>query len=61
MLFGLDGIEISLLITFICLLAGILTGYPVAFALAGSAIVSFGIIAALSSNAILTVTLVPRR
>ena len=34
MLFGFDGIEISLLITFICLLCGILTGYPVAMALA---------------------------
>lgn len=53
MLFGLDGIEISLIITFLCLLAGILTGYPVAFALAGSALISFAIIAALAENGLL--------
>ena len=53
MLFGFDGIEISLLITFICLLCGILTGYPVAMALAGSAIISFGIIAGLASTGFL--------
>ncbi|MFZ1813476.1 MAG: TRAP transporter large permease subunit [Rhizobiaceae bacterium] len=53
MFLGLDGIEISLLITFLCLLCGILTGYPVAFALAGSAIISFGIIAALAQNGLL--------
>jgi TRAP-type mannitol/chloroaromatic compound transport system permease large subunit len=53
MLFGLDGIEISLIITFICLLCGILTGYPVAFALAGSAIISFGIIAFLATSGVL--------
>ena len=50
MFLGLDGIEISLLITFVCLLCGILTGYPVAMALAGSAIISFGIIAGLASG-----------
>ena len=53
MFLGLDGIEISLLITFLCLLGGILTGYPVAFALAGSGLISFAIIAALAENGLL--------
>jgi TRAP-type mannitol/chloroaromatic compound transport system permease large subunit len=49
MLFGLDGIEIGLLIVFICLFGGIMTGFPVAFAIGGSGIVAFAIIAALDS------------
>lgn len=49
MLFGLDGVEIGLLITFLCLFAGILSGFPVAFAIGGSALISFGIIAGLDS------------
>jgi TRAP-type mannitol/chloroaromatic compound transport system permease large subunit len=53
MFLGLDGIEVSLIITFLCLLSGILTGFPVAFALAGSALISFGIIAALAQNGLL--------
>ena len=31
MLFGLDGVEIGLLIVFLCLFGGILSGFPVAF------------------------------
>ncbi|WP_375281185.1 TRAP transporter large permease subunit [Pseudooctadecabacter sp.] len=50
MLFGLDGVEIGLIIVFLCLFAGILSGFPVAFAIGGSAIISFGIIAALDSG-----------
>jgi TRAP-type mannitol/chloroaromatic compound transport system permease large subunit len=49
MLFGLDGVEIGLLITFLCLFGGILSGFPVAFAIGGSAMISFGIIAGLDS------------
>lgn len=59
MFFGLNGIEISLIITFTCLFIGILSGFPVAFAIAGSAIVSFGIIAVMS-HAGLLYTLVER-
>jgi len=59
MFFGLNGIEISLIITFACLFIGILSGFPVAFAIAGSAIVSFGIIAVMS-HAGLLYTLVER-
>jgi len=50
MLFGLDGVEIGLMIVFLCLFAGILSGFPVAFAIGGSAVISFAIIAALDSG-----------
>lgn len=53
MLFGLDGVEIGLIIVFLCLFGGIMTGFPVAFAIAGSGMVSFGIIAALDSAGII--------
>ena len=46
MIFGLDGVEIGLLIVFLCLFGGILSGFPVAFAIGGAAVISFGIIAA---------------
>jgi TRAP-type mannitol/chloroaromatic compound transport system permease large subunit len=49
MFLGLDGVEIGLIIVFFCLFAGILTGFPVAFAIAGSAIIAFGLIAAMDS------------
>ncbi|QFU09096.1 Sialic acid TRAP transporter permease protein SiaT [Rhodobacteraceae bacterium THAF1] len=53
MLFGLDGVEVGLIIVFLCLFGGILSGFPVAFAIGGAAIVSFAIIAALDSAGIL--------
>ena len=53
MLFGLDGVEIGLIIVFLCLFGGILTGFPVAFAIGGTGLLSFGIIAALDSAGIL--------
>jgi len=53
MIFGLDGVEIGLLIVLICLFAGILSGFPVAFAIAGAGIISFAIIASLDSAGIL--------
>ena len=54
MLFGLDGVEIGLIIVFLTLFAGILSGFPVAFAISGSAVISFAVIAALDSNGMLT-------
>ena len=36
MLFGLDGVEIGLIIVFVCLFGGILSGFPVAFAIGGA-------------------------
>ncbi|WP_187432308.1 hypothetical protein ROLI_022540 [Roseobacter fucihabitans] len=53
MFFGLDGVEVGLIIVFICLFGGILSGFPVAFAIAGAGIISFGIIAALDSAGLL--------
>lgn len=53
MLFGLDGVEIGLIIVFLCLFAAIMTGFPVAFAIGGSAMISFAIIAALDSSGML--------
>ncbi|WP_146345185.1 TRAP transporter large permease [Phaeobacter marinintestinus] len=53
MLFGLDGVEVGLIILFLCLFGGILSGFPVAFAIGGAGVISFGIIAALDSAGIL--------
>lgn len=53
MLFGLDGVEVGLVIVFLSLLGAIISGFPVAFALGGAGIISFGIIAALDSAGIL--------
>ena len=53
MLFGLDGIEVGIIIVFLTLFAGILSGFPVAFAISGSAVISFAIIASLDSAGLL--------
>lgn len=53
MLFGLDGVEIGLIIVFLTLFGGIMTGFPVAFAIGGAGVISFGIIAALDSSGLL--------
>ncbi len=53
MLFGLDGVEIGLIIVFVCLFGGILSGFPVAFAIGGAGVISFGIIASLDSAGLL--------
>jgi TRAP-type mannitol/chloroaromatic compound transport system permease large subunit len=53
MLFGLDGVEIGLIIVFLTLFAGIMTGFPVAFAIGGAGIIAFAIIAALDSAGLL--------
>lgn len=53
MIFGLDGVEVGLVIVFLSLLGAIISGFPVAFALGGAGIISFGIIAALDSAGIL--------
>ncbi|MCY4326083.1 MAG: TRAP transporter large permease subunit [Rhodobacteraceae bacterium] len=52
-MFGIDGILICLIITFLCLFAAILSGFPVAFAIGGSAIIAFGIVAALDIQGLL--------
>ena len=53
MLFGLDGVEIGLIIVFLMLFGSILSGFPVAFAIGGSAILSFGVIAGLDQAGLL--------
>ncbi len=53
-MFGLDGVETGLIIVFLCLFAGILSGFPVAFAIGGAGIFSFGILAALDSAGLMT-------
>ncbi|MFN4156088.1 MAG: TRAP transporter large permease subunit [Paracoccaceae bacterium] len=53
MLFGLDGVETGLIIVFLCLFGGIISGFPVAFAIGGAGIIGFGIIAALDSAGVL--------
>jgi len=53
MLFGLDGVEIGLIIVALCLFGGILSGFPVAFAIGGAGVISFGIIAALDGAGLL--------
>ena len=49
MLFGLDGVELSLIIVFMCLFGAIMSGFPVAFAIGGAAMISFGIVAMLDN------------
>jgi TRAP-type mannitol/chloroaromatic compound transport system permease large subunit len=53
MLFGLNGVELSLIIVAISLFGGILSGYPVAYAISGSAFVSFAVIAGLNEAGLL--------
>ncbi len=53
MFLGLDGVEIGLIIVFLCLFGAILSGFPVAFAIGGAAIISFAIIASLDSAGLL--------
>ena len=53
MLFGLTGVELSLIIVAIALFGGILSGYPVAYAISGAAFVSFAVIAGLNEAGLL--------
>ncbi len=50
MLLGLDGVELGLLITFGCLIIGIMSGFPVAFAIGGAGTLAFGILAVLDTS-----------
>lgn len=53
MLFGLDGVEVGLVIVFLCLFGGIISGFPVAFSIGGAGIIAFGIIAGLDGAGVL--------
>lgn len=50
---GLDGVEIGLLIVFLTLFGSIMSGFPVAFAIGGSAMISFAVLAGLDSAGLL--------
>ncbi len=58
---GLDGVELGLIVTFACLFAGILSGYPVAFAIGGSALLAFSILALFSEAGWLTKEIIDNR
>ncbi|WP_273509560.1 TRAP transporter large permease subunit, partial [Planktotalea frisia] len=53
MFFGLDGVEVGLIIVALCLFGGILSGFPVAFAIGGAGVISFVIIAMLDGAGLL--------
>ncbi|MCF6304909.1 MAG: TRAP transporter large permease subunit [Rhodobacteraceae bacterium] len=53
MLFGLDGVEVGLIIVFTSLFIGIMSGFPVAFSISGAAVAAFGILAALDNSGVL--------
>ncbi|WIV49490.1 TRAP transporter large permease subunit [Marivivens sp. LCG002] len=53
MFLGLDGVEIGIIIVFLTLFGAILSGFPVAFAIGGAAVISFAAIAALDSAGLL--------
>lgn len=50
MFYGLDGVEVGLIITFICLFIGIMSGFPVAFAIGGAGTLAFGVLAVLDQS-----------
>jgi len=52
-MFGIDGVEIGLIIVFLTLFGAILSGFPVAFAIGGAAVISFIIVAGLDSAGLL--------
>ena len=53
MLFGLDGVEIGIIIVFVTLFGAILSGFPVAFAIGGAGVIAFAIIAILDGQGLL--------
>ena len=48
-----DGVELGLIIVFMSLFVGIMSGFPVAFAIGGAATAAFGILAVLDNSGIL--------
>lgn len=57
-MFGIDGVLLALIITFIILFGSILSGFPVAFAIGGAGVLSFVVVALLDSGGLLTHSLV---
>ena len=52
-MFGIDGVLLALIITFIILFGAILSGFPVAFAIGGAGVISFALIALLDTAGLL--------
>ena len=57
-MFGIDGVLLALIITFIILFGAILSGFPVAFAIGGAGVLSFAVVALLDASGLLTHTIV---
>ncbi len=57
-MFGIDGVLLALIITFVILFGAILSGFPVAFAIGGAGVLSFVVVALLDTAGLLTHTLV---
>ena len=57
-MFGIDGVLLALIITFIILFGSILSGFPVAFAIGGAGVLSFVAVALLDTAGLLTHSLV---
>ena len=57
-MFGIDGVLLALIITFIILFGAIMSGFPVAFAIGGAGVLSFVVIALLDSAGFLTHSLI---
>ena len=57
-MFGIDGVLLALILTFLILFAAILSGFPVAFAIGGAGVVSFVLVALLDSAGLLVHSLV---
>ena len=57
-MFGIDGVLLALIITFIILFGSILSGFPVAFAIGGAGVLSFVVVALLDTAGLLTHSLV---
>jgi len=57
-MFGIDGVLLALIITFIILFGAIMSGFPVAFAIGGAGVLSFVVVALLDSAGLLTHTLI---
>ena len=49
-MFGIDGVLLALIITFIILFGAILSGFPVAFAIGGAGVLSFSVLSPFSTH-----------
>ena len=57
-MFGIDGVLLALIITFIILFGAIMSGFPVAFAIGGAGVLSFFVVALLDGSGLLMHSLI---